>query len=303
MDLRRLALLRELSRRGSVTAVAAEAHVTPTAVSQQLRLLEREAGAVLLRRVGRGIELTDAGRELAEASLGLAAAQEDLLARWQRYRGDVTGTIRVAMFPTAGQRFVAPFLARLDAHPGVQAQILDLDVASDRYADHADDVDVVVAHRPHDEPSPAQGYTVVPLTREPLDVAVGPTHHLAGRHQVRPADVAEEPWVGVPPDWPFDRLLLQWFAGSGRQPRVVQRFSDLRMQEALVAAGRAVALVPRHSVDHRDGARLRLLRTTDGSPTRRVEAIMRPDRAARAVVAVAVDALRAVTAAPDAAAT
>lgn len=295
MDVRRLALLRELSRRGSVTAVAADAHVTPTAVSQQLRLLEREAGAVLLRRVGRGIELTDAGRELAEASLGVAAAQEQLLARWQRYRGDVSGAVRIAMFPTAGQRFVAPLLAELDAHPGIDVRIVDLDVASERYADHADDVDVVVAHRPDDEPSPGRGYTVVPLTREPLDVAVGPGHRLATRTAVRPTDVADEAWVGVPRDWPFDRLLLQWFAGSGVLPRVEQRFSDLRMQEALVADGRAVALVPRHSVDHRDGARLRLLRTDDGTPTRRIEAIMRPDRAARAVVAVAVEALRAVS--------
>ncbi len=300
MDARRLALLRELSRRGSVTAVAAGAHVTPTAVSQQLRLLEREAGASLLRRVGRGIELTDAGHELAEASLGLAAAEEDLHARWQRYRGDVTGTVRVAMFPTAGQRFVAPFLARLDAFPGVEAQVVDLDVASERYADHADDVDVVVAHRPDDEPSPGRGFTVVPLTLEALDVAVGPRHRLARRSQVGPGDVADEAWVGVPPDWPFDRLLRQWLAASGREPRIVQRFSDLRMQEALVADDRAIALVPRHSVDHRDGARLRLLPTAEGTPTRRIEAIMRPDRAARAVVSVAVDALRAVTAAQGA---
>lgn len=301
MDERRLEMLRELDRRGSVTATAAALHVTPTAVSQQLHLIEREARATLLRRVGRGIELTDAGRELAAASVHLAAAREELQARWDRYRGQVAGTVRLAVFPTAGQRFVPALLSRLAAQPEIELTVTDLDVHSDDYAAYADRFDIVVAHRPLGDPAPAQthdgdSFTVVPLTRERLAVAVAPDHRLAERHRVRPVTLARELWIGVPADWPFDRLLTQWFAAAGLTPHVVQRFGDLRMQEALVAAGHGIALLPRDSVDDRDGQRLRLLDTLDGEPTRQIEAILRPDRAARAVVAEVLHHLRALTA-------
>lgn len=301
MDERRLEMLRELDRRGSVTATAASLHVTPTAVSQQLHLLEREARATLLRRVGRGIELTDAGHELAAASVHLAAAREELQARWDRYRGQVAGTVRLAVFPTAGQRFVPALLSRLAAQPGIELIVSDLDVHGDHYAPYADRFDIVVAHRPLGDSAQASqrdddAFTVVPLTRERLAVAVAPGHRLADRHRVRPVTLARESWIGVPADWPFDRLLTQWFGAAGLTPHVVQRFEDLRMQEAMVAAGQGVALLPRDSVDDRDGQRLRLLDTLDGEPTRQIEAILRPDRAARAVVAEVLEHLRSLTA-------
>jgi DNA-binding transcriptional LysR family regulator len=65
MDVQRLELLRELAERHSVTAVARATHRTPSAVSQQLKVLEREAGLPLTERSGRGLVLTDAGRALA----------------------------------------------------------------------------------------------------------------------------------------------------------------------------------------------------------------------------------------------
>lgn len=275
--------------------------MTPTAISQQLQLLERESRATLLRRVGRGVELTDTGRELSAASVALAAAREELQARWDRYRGQVAGTVRIAVFPSAGQRFVPPLLTRVAEQPGVEVIITDLDVHGDDYAPYADRFDIVIAHRPVGDPSPADtaggdAFVVVPLVRERLAVAVAPGHPLAGRRRVRPATLAGQAWIGVPTDWPFDRLLTQWFAAAGLTPRVTQRFEDLRLQEAVVAAGHGVALLPRDSVDARAGRRLRLLDTLDGEPTRQIEAILRPDRAQRAVVALVLQIVQDLTA-------
>ncbi len=73
MDVRRLELLRELADRGSITAVAQATHRTPSGVSQQLKRLEQEAGVPLTARVGRGIQLTDAGEALAETARRIAA--------------------------------------------------------------------------------------------------------------------------------------------------------------------------------------------------------------------------------------
>ncbi len=66
LDARRLRVLHEVSLRGSVTAAAATLHVTPSAVSQQLAQLEREAGCDLLERAGRGVVLTQAGTTLVQ---------------------------------------------------------------------------------------------------------------------------------------------------------------------------------------------------------------------------------------------
>src|ERR687890_1438029 len=98
LDLRRLRLLRELHERGTIAAVAEALQFTPSAVSQQLAMLEREAGVRLLERAGRGVRLTDAALVLvghAEALLGRAAvAEADLAAA----SGAVAGRARIAGF-------------------------------------------------------------------------------------------------------------------------------------------------------------------------------------------------------------
>src|SRR3954464_2595219 len=98
LDVRRLRVLRELAARGTVAATAQALSFTPSAVSQQLSALEREAGVPLLEREGRRLALTDAGRTLvahADAVLAqLEAAEADL----QAASSEVTGTLRVGAF-------------------------------------------------------------------------------------------------------------------------------------------------------------------------------------------------------------
>jgi DNA-binding transcriptional LysR family regulator len=119
LDARRLRLLAEFAERGSIAATAAALGYTPSAVSQQLAALEREAGAALLDRTARSAELTDAGRRLAGHARRmlamLEAAEAGLSAREQEPRGRVV----VTAFPTAAAAF-APALARsLRVHRGL----------------------------------------------------------------------------------------------------------------------------------------------------------------------------------------
>src|SRR6476660_3422408 len=118
LDVRRLGLLRDLERLGTVTAVARRAHLTPTAVSQQLKTLEREAGASLLRRVGRRVELTDAAGEVEQAL-------ERVQARWDDYHGEVRGTVRLSVFPTAAQGLLPHLLTALARHPGLELEVVE----------------------------------------------------------------------------------------------------------------------------------------------------------------------------------
>jgi DNA-binding transcriptional LysR family regulator len=94
MDLRRLRLLRELAERGTLAAVATALGYTPSAISQQLTVLEKEVGVRLLDRAGRGVRLTDAGRLLSEHAGVLLTAADAARADLAALAGDVRGTVR-----------------------------------------------------------------------------------------------------------------------------------------------------------------------------------------------------------------
>jgi DNA-binding transcriptional LysR family regulator len=190
MDVTHLGLLRELADRGSVTEVAYATGRTPSAVSQQLKALQREAGVVLIERVGRGVRLTDAGRALAEASVGIATAIAAAEATWQDYLGEVGGTVRISLFNSAAELLLPGLLDRLAQYPAVTLDSVDQDVSEDDFAALTVDHDIVVAHRSDDRRGPRRSaLTVIPLIREPLDVALPLDHPLAQRASVSPADV------------------------------------------------------------------------------------------------------------------
>src|SRR5665647_1661934 len=127
MDVQRLELLRELAERHSVTAVARATHRTPSAVSQQLKVLEREAGLPLTERSGRGLVLTDAGRTLARSATDVAIALERATAVWDAFRNRATGEVSLVTFPTAGQMLLPGALQDLAAVEGLVVHCTDMD--------------------------------------------------------------------------------------------------------------------------------------------------------------------------------
>ena len=292
MDVSQLALLRELADRGSVTEVAAALGKSPSAVSQQLKTLQRQVGVVLVERVGRGVRLTDAGRALAASSVRISTAMAEAEAVWNAYRGEATGTVRVATFFSASELFVPGLLTRLHGHPGILLDVDDRDMSQDDFAALAADYDIVLAHRSDDALPPERSVlNIVPLVREPLDVAVPLDHPLADRPSVTVADVIGEGWITVPVDFPLDRVLTAMAVREGVPPRIVYRTTHLPLIENLVATGRGIALLPRYTSRERAAGRYRLLPLVDFRAGRHIEALMRPDRAARLAVRVVVDAL------------
>jgi len=125
---RRLVVLREFVARGTIAGAAEALAFTPSAVSQQLAQLQREAGVALFRKTGRRLELTDAGRMLAARAGGVLAALEQLEADLAREAGVVRGVVRVAAFQTAARALVMPALERLaTAHPELRVELIELE--------------------------------------------------------------------------------------------------------------------------------------------------------------------------------
>jgi DNA-binding transcriptional LysR family regulator len=292
MDVSQLAVLRELAERGSVTAVALALGRSPSAVSQQLKTLQRQVGVTLVERVGRGVRLTDAGQALAASSVRIATAIAEAEATWGAYRGEAAGTVRVATFFSASELFVPGLLTRLRDYPAIALEIDDRDMSQDHFAALAADYDIVLAHRSDDAlPPERSALTTVPLVREPLDVGVPLDHPLAGNASVTVADVIGDSWITVPAEYPLDRVLTAMAVRAGVPPRIIHRTTHLPLIEDLVASGHGVALLPRFTSRKRASGRYRLLPLVDFRAGRHIEALLRPDRAARLAVRVVVDAL------------
>lgn len=293
MDIRRLELLRELADRGSITEVARATQRTASAVSQQLKILEREAGVPLTERSGRGVALTSAGRALARTATDVATAIEKAEALWADFKSQPRGEVTLVIFPTGGQMLLPGLLDTVDGMPGLTLHASDLDSHVTDIADLTADFDIVVADSPSLLPSWAErGLTVVPLMREPLDIALPEGHPLGEKGSLSPADLIDETWIGTPSGLPFDRILRGIEAANGAPAHIVQRFADNGIVESLVAAGHGIGILPRYTTrDRENGLITRPLRGVRSS--RVISALLRPDRAERPSVRVVVEALQA----------
>jgi DNA-binding transcriptional LysR family regulator len=297
MDLRSLETLRAVRTQGGVTAAAAVLHLTPSAVSQQLAALAREMGVPLTERVGRGLQLTPAGVALAEAAGEVAVAVERARAACGEFLDTPQGTVRVSAFQSGARLLLPDLLTRVARIGGITLECSDEDVALADFAALTDRVDIVIAHRPDggaDWAAGRGGLRVVPLLREPLDVAVAAGHPLAGRGPVRPEDLVDQDWITVREGFPVATVLDAVAARSGTAPRITHRINDFSVVEALVAAGHGVSLLPRYSSGSHPG--VRLLPLAGVRAGRRVDALLRPDHAERLVVRRVLGELAAVAA-------
>jgi DNA-binding transcriptional LysR family regulator len=292
MDVRRLELLRELADRGSITAVAAATNRTASAVSQQLKVLEREAGIPLTERSGRGIVLTGAGRMLAQTATDVATALERADALWEDFKQAPRGEVSLTTFPTGGQMLLPGLVTALAEVTGLTLRCTDQDPLFPDFADLTPDFDIVIADSPGMLPSwRERGLAVVPLMKEPMDIALPEGHPLAARATLSARDLVDEVWIGVPLGFPYDRILRQIEIVNGSPAIIGHRFLDNGIVEAMVAAGHGIAVLPRYTTrDHENGLVTRPL--TGVRAIRQISALMRPDRAERPSVRLVVEALR-----------
>src|SRR6187455_841438 len=163
LEVRRLRLLCDLSRLGTIAAVAQAHTYTPSAVSQQLSALEREAGLPLLERTGRGVSLTPAGRLLVQHAETVLAALEQATTALAALATGLTGPLRIGAYPTAVRTLLpATLVALAERHPGLELMVTELDPAAVPDALHEHRLDVGLLH----------DYDVVPVKPDPMLDAV-----------------------------------------------------------------------------------------------------------------------------------
>jgi DNA-binding transcriptional LysR family regulator len=249
LDLRRLRLLHELHRLGTVSAVADALSYSPSTVSQQLRVLEREAGTPLFEPAGRRVRLTDAALVLAEHAellmAGAERAQADLAAA---AAGAVAGVVRVGSFQTASLRLLLPAMNALrDSHPGVGIRLVEAEPEPALEWLRAHAIDLALADEWAGTPHPRRpGVEREDLFTEGLRVALPEGHPLAADDDpVALAALAREPWVTGYPGGGMAALVRRVCnEHGGFEPDVRHETNELSMLLGLVAAGHAVTLLP-----------------------------------------------------------
>ena len=295
MDLHHLRLLRELGDRGSVAAVARALHITPSAVSQQLKALQRSARVPLTELRGRRLVLTEAGRALAGAAVEVWTALDKANRIVDAYLDDPAAPVTVAAFHSAGLTYFPPLLRHLATTGGPPVRCSDADVAHADFPTLVADHDLVLAHRlAHSPPWPTDRLTVVPLVHEPLYVAMPAAHRLAGRSAVTAAEVSTEPWISVHDGFPLEGTLTAIAAAAGRPLTIAHRINEFTVAAAVVASGAALALLPGYTTTPGPGVVLRPL--ADLPAGRHIDVLARPETLHRAAVRTVLATLHRITA-------
>ncbi|MFI1952834.1 LysR family transcriptional regulator [Streptomyces xinghaiensis] len=249
LDVRRLQVLRAVVTSGTVTAAAAHLGYTPSAVSQQVSALEKQAGTALLERVGRGVRPTAAGLLLTEHAALISAAVARAETALADLRAGRTGRLSVRYFATAGSSLVAPALARLrEEHPGVRIDVELADPGDPFREVAAGRADLAVVVRPRDhrtgDGDSKGGVRMVRLLHDPYAAVLPAGHPLAGQEVLDLHELAGEQWVGSEPPGPCLEPVLDSCAAAGFSPDFVIQSEDYATAQGFVAAGLGVGLMP-----------------------------------------------------------
>jgi DNA-binding transcriptional LysR family regulator len=256
LDLRRLRLLHELSQRGTIASVADALQYTPSAVSQQLAALEREAGTPLLERFGRGVRLTDAALVLVEHANALlervARAEADLAAA----SGTIAGRGRIAAFESVAVHLALPAMQALARQaPRLRCELIEAEPEHALPALALGDIDIVLADEWQDQPLHLpRGIDREDLFDDPVYLVI-PARHRAvcrDRRAVAIAELADDAWTAGHPGMAWSEHTRRTCRTlGGFEPQIRHHTNDAAVSISLVAHGLAVTLLPRLPLPNR----------------------------------------------------
>jgi len=292
IDLEALQALHAVDTHGSVVGAAAALGFTPSAVSQQIKRLERQTGVPLLDRIGRGVMLTGHGRHLVDQGSRVLADLEELQAGLHRQAGTVAGHLRMAAFSTAMRGLIAPALPRLlAAHPALEVSLAEREPWETVELVATGQTDIGVVHSWGDLPLAVPAHvTRTPVAVDLAQVILRDDHRLAERDVLTPRDLLDEGWIATPAGTICRQWLTRMYDGTGRLPRIAHVAMEFESHLALVRTGLGIALVPQLGRAPL-GERLVAIPAAEPVPRRDIVALHRGSMAQSPAVAAVLAAL------------
>lgn len=245
MDLRQLEILQAIAETGSFTACGRKLHVSQSAISRQIALLEDELGEPLFLRVGRHVRMTPAAESLVQLGQRVFQDVRDTVDAITDHTRALRGTLRLAGGMTVCLYVFPPLLQHLKrVHPELDIRVT--------VATAARSVDEIRSGR-HDAglltlPVEESDLVTVPVLREELLLVTMPTHRLAKKKKVLPQDLAGEPFVLFEPGSATRRVIDSLFVTEKIEPTVVMDTENVEIIKAMVKTGLGISIVPYQAV-------------------------------------------------------
>jgi len=245
VELRQLEVLRAVAETGSFTAAGHHLHLSQSAVSRQIQLLEEELKEPMFLRIGRRIRITHAGTMMLELSRRLFEDIEATRADLLESRDTLGGTIRLVGGMTVCLYVFPPLLKEFRrAHPGVEVKVTA--GAGPRLTRmlRTGGADLGLLTLPVDDSS----LTIEPVLREELLLVTSPHHPLARRRAIAPRDLAHQPFVLFEAGSNSRRTIEEFFVREQIRPKVVTETENVEILKALVRARMGVTIIPYQAV-------------------------------------------------------
>ncbi len=244
LSVQQLRMLAEVSHQGTIAAAAASLGYTPSAVSQQLGAVEKTTGVAVLERVGRTVQLTDAGRELVHHAEIVLAQLEEAQAAIERVQTEVAGDLRVGILESIAGSLLPLALPRLrNAHPALTVRTLQSEALSSIESLRSGEVDAFfLIDYPSSPTDIGPSMTRINICQDWFR-AVVPTEW-DGPDVIELADLAEEHMIASPPEMSCGRCVTLAFVDAGVTPDIVHQIDEYPAVLNLVAAGAGVGLIP-----------------------------------------------------------
>lgn len=275
MDIRQMQYLLEVARLKSFTKAADALYITQPTMSKTIKSMEEDLGVVLFDRIGKTIELTDAGQLIVQQAQQIVASFQNLMAELDDLRNLKKGHIRIGLPPMVGASFFPRVIGGFhERYPEITIQLFE-DGAKKVESDVAAgllDVGVVVL------PTVQEGLNSFPFVEEKLNLVVPLNHPLAMRQKANLAELAGEGFVLFREDFTLHDRIIAECAKAGFQPRIIYESSQWDLISEMVAVGLGITLLPETICREVDQERVRILQLVNPSIPWKLGIVWREDR-------------------------
>ncbi|MGH9141012.1 MAG: LysR family transcriptional regulator [Vicinamibacterales bacterium] len=245
MDLRQLEILQAIAETGSFTACGRKLHVSQSAISRQILLLEEELGEPLFLRVGRQVRMTPAAESLVQLGQRVFLDVRETVGSITDRTRELRGTLRLSGGMTVCLYVFPPLLKHLRrVHPQLDVRLTVALAGRSVQEIRGGRVDAGLLTLPVEE----NDLVTVPALREELLLIAAPTHHLAKRRRVQARDLAGLPFVLFEVGSATRRVIDNFFAAQNIEPTIVMDTENVEIIKAMVKTGLGVGIVPYQAV-------------------------------------------------------
>jgi DNA-binding transcriptional LysR family regulator len=245
MDLRQLEILQAIAETGSFTACGRKLHVSQSAISRQILLLEAELGEPLFLRVGRQVRMTPAAESLVQLGQRVFLDVRETVGAITDRTKDLRGTLRLSGGMTVCMYVFPPLLKHLRrVHPHLDVRLAAATAGRSVQEIRAGRVDAGLLTLPVEE----SDLVTVPVLDEELLLVTTPTHPLARKRKIQPKDVAGQPFVLFEIGSATRMVIDRFFASENIEPTIVMDTENVEIIKAMVKTGLGIGIVPYQAV-------------------------------------------------------